>query len=460
MPCTSNKSLDNTLPKHQYADFLHKDHRDQWSLLDALLVQSRALWQVKAFDCTRLPWEAAYPLLAEKVWSIRDEDIDEIDGVQKVLNAELLPALSQDLLNASTHASNSTNTSASDTGSVLGALGLIDQVEALSTVSYSTVTTSDSTALASGEATLSVPAHFSAGIKGRKWQQIVAFAEQIKPQNVEVLEWCAGKGHLGRLIAKAHSRPVVSLEWQQSLCDAGSQFAEKWQLPQRFICADAFAAQQSQLKPLQQVVALHACGDLHVHLLQLAAKANTQSIAISPCCYHLIQAKQYQALSKLAQNSVLKLSRHDLQMPLQQSAIASAKQKTYRYREIAWRLGFDSLQRDVNKKDCYLPIPSVKQSQLNLDFETFCYWAAEQKSVTIPKETNFDNYLALGVQRQRLTQRIDLVAHLFRGVLEQWLLLDRVCYLQEQGYRVELNKFCSETVTPRNSLIVAEKNTK
>jgi len=397
--------------------------------LDTLLVQSRDLWQVKAFDCTSLPWAAQFPHLAERVWSINDEDIDDLDRVQSDLIAALLPSLAEDLKES----------------------GLAWELSLLG-ISAPLCDQSD-------EALLSDKAlsHFSAGIKGRKWKQINAFAGQLTRCDSDVLEWCAGKGHLGRLIAKAHNRSVVSLEWQQSLCEAGTTFAEQWHLPQTFICADAFAAKQNQLKVNQLAVALHACGDLHIELLRLAATAGTKNIAFSPCCYHLIRAKEYEALSAGGRNSKLGLSRHDLQLPLQQSTIAGSKQQALRHKEIAWRLGFDSLQREVRGCEQYLPIPSIKQSQLSGDFSAFCLWAAQTKSVHLPENVHFENFERLGLTRQRLTRRVDLVAHLFRAVLEHWLLLDRVCFLEEQGYCVTLSQFCSERVTPRNSLIQAEK---
>ncbi|MEI6859200.1 MAG: methyltransferase [Shewanella sp.] len=412
-------------------------HHHRLKQLDRLLVQSRALWQVKAFDCTLLPWEKQFPSLAEKVWSIADVDIDELDKGQAKLNSELLPALQRDL----------------DRNYLVWQLDLL-QVEPvlidedIGQVKFMQQWLSDKEA-----------SYFSTGIKGRKWSQITAFVSQIKQDNSEVLEWCAGKGYLGRLIAKIHSRPVVSLEWQQSLCDEGINFANKWHLSQEFICADAFAPQESKFKEEQQAVALHACGDLHVRLLRLASRANTRSIIISPCCYHLIQAEQYQGMSEVVLESELVLSRHDLQVPLQHSTVASVKQIEYRHREIIWRLGFDSLQREVNQSAEYLPIPSIKQSQLNEGFEAFCHWAASKKSVGLPAVLDVNYYLELGVQRQRLTRRIDLVAHLFRVILEHWLLLDKVCFLEERGYSVRLTRFCNKTITPRNLLISAEKQT-
>lgn len=426
--------------------------------LDKLLEQSRALWQVRAFEAKALPWAAQFPRLATTLWALDDAALDTLDAEQSALVDALSPALTQDLaalgydwdlsLLISSFAELSLGSDIdSDIGSDIGS----DDIETATSPCID----------------LTEMAHFSAHIKGRKWEQITAFVQHLPDAGLPVLEWCAGKGHLGRLIAKARGVDVLSLEWQAMLCEEGQAFADKWQLSQRFICADAFAIEDKadentahQTNPFcaqQQAVALHACGDLHVRLLQLAAAAGTQALAISPCCYHLIQANQYQGLSTLAKDSTLRLSRHDLQLPLQQSVIANPKQQAMRHQEIAWRLGFDALQRNCRGIDAYLPLPAIKQSQLSGEFTEFCHWAAAQKAVTLAADCDVDAWLEIGKQRQRLTRRIDLAAHLFRRALELWLILDRCCFLQESGYRVSLREFCATSVTPRNALILAQK---
>ncbi|QYJ77742.1 methyltransferase [Shewanella acanthi] len=418
---------------------------EYFTKLNQLLEKSTPLWQVRAFEAKALPWEGMFPSLAKAVWTLDDDKLDGLDANQAALVEALAPALTEDLaaLGVDWDLSLLTQTLSDISGAVLSKTNELD-TKGL--------------------------AHFSAHIKGRKWEQITAFVQHLPQYGLPVLEWCAGKGHLGRLIAKSRGVDVVSLEWQEALCEEGQAFAEKWHLTQQFVCADAFAIepkghrtrQQQTTNPFreeQQAVALHACGDLHVRLLQLAATANTQALAISPCCYHLIHAEQYQGLSSLAKASALRLSRHDLQLPLQQSVIANPKQQSLRLREIAWRLGFDALQRECRGIDAYLPLPAIKQSQLSDSFEAFCHWAAQQKSVSIGNISDFQSWLAIGQQRQQLTRRIDLVAHLFRQVLEQWLILDRCCFLQEQGYRVQLGEFCPNSVTPRNALILAFKTT-
>lgn len=432
--------------------------KEQFSQINQLLEQSRPLWQVRAFETNVLPWQADFPCLALRLWDISDDELDNLDAEQDRLVKALLPALTQDLHQR----------------------GLDWDLSLLT----ATPAASDAALVQTPDIQFDDSAHFSAHIKGRKWAQITAFVQHLPEYDLPVLEWCAGKGHLGRLIAKTRGVDVVSLEWQAKLCEEGQTFALQWQLPQRFICADAFAigtdsgltvagltesgindgqespnrANENPLTRQQQAVALHACGDLHVRLLKLATEAGTRALAISPCCYHLIQASYYQPLSKLAQQSTLKLSRHDLQLPLQQSVIANAKQQALRHQEIAWRLGFDALQRQCRQIDEYLPLPSLKQSQLSGSFADFCLWAAQQKSVLIPQHCDFAAWLELGRQRQRLTRRIDLVAHLFRSLLERWLILDRCCFLQEHGYRVSVGEFCANSVTPRNALILALKS--
>ncbi|MCL1048384.1 SAM-dependent methyltransferase [Shewanella abyssi] len=418
------------------------DFSVELSRIDKLLQQSRSLWQNRSFACTDLPWKDDFPQLANIVWQLNDNDLDIIDASQSHLVDTLLPALKNDLAN--NHQDWELSLLAPNGGNPAN-----DKQQTLAAAEASL-------SLAGGITAAEQP-HFSAHIKGRKWQQITDFVEHLPDTSLPVLEWCAGKGHLGRLIAKATGRSVVSLEWQQSLCTAGQQFADKWQLPQRFVCGDAFAGQDELLTQQQLAVALHACGDLHVTLLKHAADAGTQQVLISPCCYHLIQAQHYQPLSMAAKTSDLLLSRADLQLPLQQSMVAGAKQGQYRLQEMAWRLGFDSLQREMRQVDEYLPIPSIKQSQLNGEFNTFCHWAADSKKVPLIDSIDWAHYRAIGGERQRLTRRIDLVAHLFRALLEKWLLLDRVCFLEERGYQVRLSEFCANSITPRNALISAFK---
>jgi len=81
--------------------------------------------------------------------------------------------------------------------------------------------------------------HFDWSIPGRKREQIEAFAAHRPIARAPVLEWCAGKGHLGRRVALADRVPVASLEIDPVLCADASHLAARAGVEQVVLCADA-----------------------------------------------------------------------------------------------------------------------------------------------------------------------------------------------------------------------------
>lgn len=302
------------------------------------------------------------------------------------------------------------------------------------------------------------PARLKNGIKGRKWQQIEDFCRHISP-NGSTIEWCAGKGHLGKAIAHQYAVPVVSLEWQKSLCDEGQRVAEQLQLPQRFIHADVLKGEGEQaLLASLTAVALHACGDLHRVLIECGSAAEIEQFAIAPCCYHLTREETYTPLSNAGRHAKTTLHRDNLKLAVKEVATAGAREQRLRELELTYRLGFDSWQRSITGVDKYLNVPSIPKQLLNEGFNTFCEWAVEQKQLPFsPSEAELDHYLAIGQQRRQHIARIEAITQYFRRPLELWLVLDRALRLEEQGYSVQVKEFCEYGLTPRNLLVVAEK---
>ncbi len=298
--------------------------------------------------------------------------------------------------------------------------------------------------------------HLHCGIPGRKWQQINAFAGCL-PQGPEpVLEWCAGKGHLGRLLATCDRRPVTSLEWQESLCREGEELARRCGAGMHFVHCDAFAPEAGAwVRSGEHAVALHACGDLHVALMRHWVRNRGGRLSLSPCCYHLIRAEEYGPLSEAAARARNFLSKADLNLPLQETVTAGAGVRRHSQTELHWRLAFDELQRELRGADSYLPVPNVQKSLLSGSFGDFARWAAARKHLQLPSALNEEQWLARGLQRLRNVRRMELVAHLFRRPLEIWLVLDRALFLAEQGAEVAIGEFCERQLTPRNILLQA-----
>lgn len=297
------------------------------------------------------------------------------------------------------------------------------------------------------------------GIPGRKLTQIVSMGEAALTHHkgIEWLEWCAGKGFLGRILASQSQQKVTSFEYQQSLCESGQTEATRQGLPMTFVEGDALSDNaESVFNSRQHAVALHACGDLHVSLIKKGVKHNLPAMTISPCCYHLIQSENYEALSLLGKASELALTKSELRIPLQETVTGGERVKRHRFEEMSFRLGFDLLLREECGFEHYEPVPSIKKSMLSGGFKAFCQWAEEQKQLTLP-DVDFGRYLSLGEKRYWHMERMSLVQQVFRRSLEFWLALDKAMYLEQEGYKVNIEEFCAKSITPRNILIQAVK---
>ncbi|WP_215403210.1 methyltransferase [Vibrio gigantis] len=308
---------------------------------------------------------------------------------------------------------------------------------------------------------LTLPRGTEDGIPGRKLQQIVSMGEASLDHHhgKEWLEWCSGKGFLGRILSQQSKQKVTSFEWQQSLCESGQKIADAQRLEMTFVQGDAFSESADDVfNSNQHAVALHACGDLHVELVKKSVSHGLPAVTISPCCYHLIREENYQAMSSVAKASALTLSKSDLRIPLQETVTGGERVKRHRQLEMSYRLGFSQLLRAELNIDEYIPVPSIKKSELSEGFESFCHWASEVKEITLGSDIDFESYFAQGEKLFWEMEKLSLVQQVFRRPLEIWLALDRAIYLKEQGYEATIEEFCERSITPRNLLIHGVKN--
>ncbi|MEL0660341.1 methyltransferase [Psychromonas arctica] len=309
---------------------------------------------------------------------------------------------------------------------------------------------------------LDVPFWLKKGIKGRKWIQIDRFSHYID-ETLPVLEWCAGKGHLGRLIHYKTKNEISAVEWNAGLCNQGQALAQQQSISQPFFVANVLLGEGSQLLNKEQhVVALHACGDLHVHLINGVKKVLTEKVTISPCCYHLTEHDNYQAVSSYASQqsqllSSITLNKQDLKLAVAQQSTSGERQTQLNDQEVWWRLSFDCLQKALLKTEDYLTVPSFPKTLLSNNFRDFAEWVKAYKQLDIELPADLSMYLVQGKVRFNRLRRGELVSQFFRRPLELWLVYDRALSLQEAGYQVNISIFCDANITPRNLLIQASR---
>ncbi|WP_411383422.1 methyltransferase [Pseudomonas sp. L7] len=399
--------------------FLHPDQLSaRFQALDQFLLQHESVWKPRPFTALRLEWESRHPELAQ--W-LRTRTLEQAEAAAQ--HPERLPAPAP-------------------------FPQLADQARQLSRVAELPL------------ADLHTAGHrLAVNVPGRKWQQIEAFGSRLsfKQPTTHWLDWCSGKGHLGRRLLQP-GQQLTCLEYDAELVAAGQALSDHHHLPAHHLHQDVMAADSVRhLTRDHSVVALHACGDLHVRLLQLASAQGCRQIAIAPCCYNRTQREHYQALSSTAQASTLQLSITDLGLPLSETVTSGARARRLRDTSMARRLGFDLLQRQQRHCDDYLPTPSLPTAWLDKSFEDYCRDLAALRQVPLNGHPNWAALEAAGWQRLAEVRNLELLRNLFRRPLELWLVLDRALFLQEQGYNVRLGEFCSYPLTPRNLLLLGER---
>jgi hypothetical protein len=288
-------------------------------------------------------------------------------------------------------------------------------------------------------------------IPGRKRAQIAAFAATIDGSGLPVIDWCGGKGHLGRLLARQWKVPVTTLDYDPVLCADGRDLAARAGVEQDFVLADATQPGTS-LDRGRHAVALHACGHLHRALVERVAPSGLGALDVVPCCYHLGIEGDYRTLSGPL---LTRVSGDDARMAVTEAVTAAPRRLRQRDREMAWKLGFDAWRRLVDGSDGYRSFRPVPAAWSRGRFGEFMELMAQREKLAVPAARDMDELERRGWRRQREVMRLSIVRHAFRRPLEVWLALDLAVRLENDGYGVQLCRFCERRLTPRNLLISA-----
>ncbi len=394
----------------------------RWRALNDWLVRHQTIWRPAPFIEPVPEWVQSHPELAQLLMGLSDAECAELDGEP----AKLASMASQYLPELALYAN-------------------------LVTVPELAPEPADVVA-----ATL--PEIRATDMPGRKREQAGAFTAALKPLQQPILDWCCGKGHLSRTLAAQSQHQVEGYEWDSKLVADGNRLATHFGDSVHIHCQDVMAP-HVPLPDGIHIAALHACGDLHRQLLLQGVAAGVPRLSLSPCCYHKTAEGRYKVLSERAttHDGRLMLNRDDVRLALRETVTAPTGVRAQTTTLSQWRLGFDGLLRSLRGVDAYLPVPSYSPKLMHQGFAAFCHWAASKKQLVLPAHTDFDTWLAHGVQRHKDVRRYELIRHVFRRPMELWLVLDYAVFLEEQGYCVRFGRFCARSLTPRNLLLDAVK---
>ncbi|PIE16541.1 MAG: SAM-dependent methyltransferase [Proteobacteria bacterium] len=398
--------------------------RARLSALTRFLIDRRSLWQVRPFATLPVPWADEIRGAAAFFDGLTHEDVDRLEERVPWPPDEAPPALAE--LSRRAHE--------------LTRVGEVPRAAA---------------ALQDRRLQMRVP--------GRKWAQVERFAAAVLARRdvaepARWVDWCAGKGHLGRTLAAASARPASLVEIDAGLGASARAMAERVRAEISFVQADALAPAAAEVLGADaHAVALHACGGLTNALLEGVARRGAADLVVAPCCYHKAHPVHLglEPMSEAGRAAGLPLSHGMLRLATADEVVAPGRQRRGRRRDNAWRLGLDLLVRQATGRDVYTPLGVLPKPLLRLPFEAFCHEVAAIKGLPLPARWSPAQAQEAGAQRALEARRWGLARSLFRRPLELWLVLDRALYLVEAGRAASVGVFCPRAVTPRNLLILS-----
>ena len=409
--------------------------------LTELLSQHRALWEERPFVRDALTWPSRFPEVAEWLTSLSDESLSAAERGAFPRGSRPAPFVEWE--------------------SAVAACAHVERPAARPDSHHQRL-----------------PWHTSA----RKAEQVTAFAEMVSqnlPPDASVIEWCAGKGYLARHLSAGNHRATTCMEQDAAICTRGQELDEREDLRSTWVTTDVKTVQD--LDPSSCVVALHACGSLHRHLVRVAARSRCRQIAFSPCCYQkgLVAppvsqdftrapvlgnlpppraTALYSPLSEEVCCRDLQLDEHALRLATADRVFLKRRVVRARQREQLYRLGLDLWLRRALDLTERCSVPGIPQRQFRESFDSFVHSMAERFG------WRCSNASLAGIEEQarqelRRIRALEVVRRLFRRSLELWVVLDAALYLTERSYHVSVTEFVAREVTPRNLLVLAMQPT-
>jgi hypothetical protein len=298
-------------------------------------------------------------------------------------------------------------------------------------------------------------------VPGRKWAQVRGFLGAVEPRLARaegpVVEWCSGRGHLGRTLGTRLGRGAVLVEKDPELCAPPDGVPEVDGV--RHACHDVLEPGVADVVPRRAgVVGLHACGTLTDRLLDVALERDADVVAAVPCCPHrLFDRPRYRPGSARAQASGLDLGQDELWLAVLDEVVVRSRRRHLREREMLTRVAVDLLVREATGVDAYRGFASIDRTRFDQPLATSIPAIADQFGLPLPASWSPD-----AIERRAHAQvwRLRALGALrvrFRRPLELWLVLDRAERLRDAGWQVDVGTFCPREATPRNLLVLASR---
>jgi hypothetical protein len=282
----------------------------------------------------------------------------------------------------------------------------------------------------------------------------------------KVVDIGGGIGLLAQTVNNQYGLPVVSVDMDPALQKTGIERHKKnakdphnlvqYQNLRVWPESEFVNLLEEEFMP----VGLHTCGRLALDIIRTSSEKKVKALVNFGCCYHTLSAaNDLQSISNFAkENDPLFLSLYALTLSCRAHRKMSEKDFALKQKVKFYRYAIHILLHDHYDIPNLLTLGNSHPKLYDEPFSTYVFEQLNRVHIT-PKHTaqELDAFFA-DPKLQRMIKEM-LAAGLIRNamgrVLELYLLLDRAIYLEEQGYKVDVQEFFDEELSPRNIGITA-----
>lgn len=285
-----------------------------------------------------------------------------------------------------------------------------------------------------------------------------------------------GVGHLSRTVAYYSKIPTNVLEREINFIERGKSIIELKKIKRR-IPQDAkeikfekinFGNQTDEQKlsqlisPRSFTLGLHTCGSLAYKVIETTTHFKTYGLLNFGCCYgKLTSLNDYPVSNFFKQQDHLNFNLFSLTLASRSHAPISFDEFKIKKRVKYYRYALHFLFIEKFNRSDILSVGEVHTREYSKPFSQYALARFEHLNISCPlsKDELESFFQSEKIQGQLFEVFIRNIIRWNLGrALEVYFLLDRAIYLEELGYKVQMNTYFKEEISPRNIGILAIKS--
>lgn len=313
-------------------------------------------------------------------------------------------------------------------------------------------------------------------VKAKKKHEIDRLAPFIEKLSQEkklqnMIDIGGGVGHLARIVAQYYGLETISLDMDKNFQSIGLLRANKYRKPinakeltflnLKFGDHEGNKQLKNYFQERTLTIGLHTCGPLAISLIETHQECNGASLINFGCCYHKLAKDNKFPFSKFFKdNFQLNFTLYAYTLATRAHGKTTFEEFKLKTQVKNYRQALHLFLIDKFKRSDLLDVGEVHTREYQMPFSHY----ALSRLVALKLEHNYSAIeLDTFYQSEEIQLKLKkmLAANVIRWhlgrCLEIYLLIDRVCYLEDLGHETRLLEFFEENISPRNLGIVAIK---